>query len=266
MFNNLNKNFNFIKEISIIKLKSINEYRSNLYLNLLANLGYTITLFATYFILQSNFENIFYWNIYEFVFFFLFLEIFLFIFVPWFRYLYKYLLSGDFNQFLIKPINPFLNYAFTANKFFDMLAAILYVFYIIIFMIFFIPEFYPLKFIIVVLFGIIGGSMYASINCLFDSLGFFMKNNRQLKSTYFSSTNFFSSYPSSFFKNSNLYYIIIFMANTYYASWTTDYYFNYISLSEFLILFIPCFLIITICIISSYFLWKFGLKKYEGYN
>jgi len=264
--NKLYKYFNFVKEISIIKFKAINQYKFNIYSNFLTNFGYVATLFFSYYILKSNFSSLFYWNIYEYLLFFLFLEIGIFMFGVWFRYLYKYLLTGEFNNFLLRPINPFINYAFSSNKYFDFINAIFYFILLIIYVLFILPNLNPLRFIITFIFFITGGIMYMSVYCLIDSLGFFMKNNRQIKSTYFTSGDIASRYPASFFKKSNVFYIIIFIANTYFAMWTTDFYFKYITLNELVILFIPCFIITIISIILSIFLWRFGIKKYEAFG
>jgi len=257
---------NFIKEISIIKFKAINQYKFNIYSNFLTNFGYVATLFLSFHILKSNFSNLFYWNMYEYLFFFLLLETGLFIFTPWFRYLYRYLLTGEFNNCLLRPINPFINYTFSSNKYFDFINAIFYIMLLIIYIFFILPNLNILKFTITFIFFIIGGVMNTSTYCLIDSLGFFMKNNRQIKSTYFKASDVASRYPASFFKNSNIFYIIIFLANTYFAIWTTDFYFSYINFQELIILFIPCFIVIFISIISSILLWKFGIEKYEAFG
>lgn len=266
MSNYFKKNLDFIKEISIIQIKSIKEYKTNLYLGLIANITFSTLIFITFSILKNNFGAIFYWSYKEFILFFLFLEIFLFIFAIWFNQLPKVLLRGEFNNYLLRPINPFINYAFSNVRYFNLLIAILYIILLMLYLIFIIPKFYFLKFLITFLFAIFGGIFYSSIHCFIDSMSFYLKKTDNIKSNYHVLNEFYSRYPISFFKQSKLNYLGLIAAGSYYASFTTDFYFGYINITQLFYYFLILILLIITLSISSYFLWKNGIKNYEAYG
>lgn len=262
----MNKNLTIFKSGFLIKLKTIREYPLNFIFGFLTNITYVLILIFSYSILQSNFTNIFYWNYKEYIFFIFLLEIFLHLFISWFRNFRNVYLSGEINSYLTKPINTVLHYVINNFKIHEVLIGLLYFILFTLYVIFFIDNFYFIRFLITFLFSIIGGIFLIVINSTMEFIVFFTKSNKFTKKLYYNLYNSYTHYPINFFDSKIIKGIGLIIPMSFYAVIATDFYFNYINLKDLFFYFIILIILIFIFSIISILLWKYGMKKYEAYG
>ena len=196
----------------------------------------------------------------------LFLEFFLFLAYPWFRRLSDVLLSGNFNMFLLRPVNTFVHYMFSMAEIGTIIVAFVYLLLLLLYLIFLIPTFNLLLLVITFFFSFLGCIFYASFNCFADSLAFFIKQNNFIRSTHFKINNAFAQYPAVFFENTPIKTFGMFIATSYFSAYATNFYFGYISFEELKILFLILICMIFVLFSLSFLLWKSGLEKYEAFG
>lgn len=265
MFKNLNKNINFIKEILSIKFKALNEYKINFHSANIVTFFYYGFFIISFLVLKKNFSEIFYWDLSEFVFFITFSQMFYLLHIGFFRKLPRILINGDFNEYLIRPINPVINYSFSTASVDPIMTFFLYIIIFIIGFIWLIP-FYFNKFIISLIFGFLIGFLTSSCYFFIDSIAFYLKEIRYIKYVYDRTNNYFNSNPIIFFQNNKIFPIFIFLGNSFYGCFTTLYYFNDISFIDYFLLIFCGFILTLFFFYLGNLNWKYGIKKYEGYN
>ncbi|MDA3855765.1 MAG: ABC-2 family transporter protein [Candidatus Woesearchaeota archaeon] len=264
---NFKRNLSFTKEYFIVHLKTFKEYKTNLYLGIFAHLTFMIIISFSFFVLKEQFSEIFYWNLNEFALYLILMELFLFFFHPWFRGLRVDLLTGKFNAYLTRPVSLFLHQSLANIKMDTILFSLIYMLALIIYFAFIDINFNLIRATVTMGFSFLGGVFLMNVRCFLNSLAFFIKENGFLGEIYFGNfTNAFSYYPISFFKNNSIRYFGLIVGVVYYATLPTDFYFGYIGYKELFDYFLILMGMIVVLIISSYFLWKKGLEKYEGYN
>jgi len=262
----MNKNFLIFLTGIFLRFKQIREYSINLYLGILSNLTFMTILIFSYSILKVKFSEIFYWSWTEYIFFMFLLEIFLFLFAVWFTSFRSVLLSGELNTYLTKPVNTILYYVIRHMKIWQFTVGICYLVLFIIYLMFFIPEINISRFLISIIFSIFGGILLLFISSFNEFISFFFKDNRFVKDPFFTMSMTYSYYPFSFFNGNFIKLLGFLMPLSFYAVISTDYYFGYINFLELLNYFYILLGLIVFFSLSSYFLWKIGIKKYEAYG
>lgn len=174
----MNRNIEFMREIILIKLKSIKEFKSNLYLSTVLSFFITSINIVFLSIFINIFPSILPWTYIEIIFFGLLGSIIAMIFGN-FVYnsaLSRYLLNGNIIHILLKPINTFQYYFFESSLFFVFLSVIIDSILFGLFLIFFV-EIDLFKLVISFILALIGGIFYIVFYRFLDSLGFFIKDN-----------------------------------------------------------------------------------------
>lgn len=178
--------------------------------------------------------------------------------------LHYYLLRGDLNIYLIRPSNVFSQYFFKTTRsrrfisaFFMFIAILFYIFYY---------EVNFLKFLLTLGFSLFGGILYLVIICFFDSFAFFMKKGNFLFNIFKSSNDSIQYFPFSFLENYKYSQFLLLFPVLFFGSVVTEYLFGYRSFNEIIEICIFLSYFMLVLPLLTYFLWKVGLKNYEGFN
>lgn len=169
------------------------------------------------------------------------------------------LLKGHLNNGLIRPINPYI-----FHSMFYLMGPVLIIFPFLLFMIYGMLFYYHyaniLLFSIFFIFSFIYSSFFYSF---FGSLAFFIKENEFLVSASSNINNVVEWYTPKMFENISTTYIYLFPSAVL----------GFISVellkgnTNLLLRLLPYILTtFFLLIISIYFMWKIGLKRYEAYN
>lgn len=252
--NTITKYLNILLERTIIALKSTKEYKLNLYL-LIFNYTFTfLTMFLFLDIYSSIIGNILSWSKLDFLLYFLLssfsLSSLFIISLLGFKTL---LLSGNLNNYLIRPTNPYImaNLNFMTGH--NIILCGIY------FIIFFILSFFYKYMLLGVLFLLFGVFYFILFWNFLRSFAFFFKNIKLVYKSIWDFNEVIVSYTPVFFNKISFTQILFLMPASIYGYITLEiikgnfnYFFDYI----FLIL------LSTICLIlGNYILWKFGLKN-----
>ncbi|MFW5704406.1 MAG: ABC-2 family transporter protein [Nanoarchaeota archaeon] len=263
----MNRNLSYFWEWFIIGLKSMNEYKINIYFGIFVNIVFSILLFVFYSLLKNILPVTFGWGTPEFLF-----NIFWGSFFAilggtfWFGgRLSRFLLQGDMNPILTKPLNSFLQYVLSTSEVFIFISSSHNIFFIIVIFFIYAKEIFFERLFFAILFAFFGSLFFFLANRFFDSIGFYFKDARNIHKAYHTANDTFVRFPVIIFKN--WIYIIGFLAGTtYFSALPTHYLFGHMPTIDFVnIFFILIAIEIVLCFLI-YLLWKIGIKKYEAYN
>jgi len=249
-----------------IGFKCLNEYRVNLYMAFMSHLFFTLTLLGFLFISIDKFAQ--FSLSFEEVLFFTFYGQAFAMFGYFFRYgsrLDRVLLSGQFNVFLVKPLNVFLQYIFYKNPF--------YVFFLFVFdffMVFVVGVYFDLfldffGFILCLIFSFFGIIFFILIHRLFDSLAFFFKDFNLFKKPYNYCEKIYHQFPVLIF-DGFLKHFGFLVGFSFYGVVPVFWYFGVIGFDELVFYFKLLCLLIFISSGLICLLWNFGLKRYEAFG
>lgn len=251
---------NFIVERFKIANIENSEYKANLWSALIINIFYILIMFVffeTYINLSNSFLN---WELYDF---FIYTMLILLghksYFIFSFHKLNTYLLKGDLNQALFRPINSYIFMSFNGLR-----GPVLIIFFLLFVITLTMALFHNYNnffyFLIFFLFSFFYSSFYMNV---FDLLAFFMKqnsdlllfsktineSNRQFIPVAFDGTrlNFFYLLPSSLLG----FFSVMILKNELEFVWT---FLPYLILSG------------VILFILNITMWTYGLKKYEAFG
>lgn len=261
------KYLNYFYEYTLREFKYLKEYKTNLFLAILTNAAYTFTFALLYVVFANEFFEIFNWGYKEFLF-FNFNAGFFSVFAGSFWFgsnLKRKLLNGELNIYLTKPMPIFWQYFFHTSFLFIAVSSLFHFLGIMLFFIFDIIEFNFLNFLIVFIFSFMSSFFYVLVYRMFDSISFFIKDNKVFFDNYHAISSIFSNYSAHIYTNF-LKYVSLFFAVAYFGSYATQFYFGNIDLYQLLLLFLNLLLLSLILILVIYLLWYYGLKKYEAFG
>lgn len=263
----MNKNLDYIKENYLIQLKSLNEYKTNIYFSILISTIFSLVSYFALIVISKNFSDILPWGNNEILFFTFFGGfIALFFGAFWFSgNLRYYILSGSLNAFLTKPVNVFIQYFFTSSVFFVLLTSLIHLVFLMYVIFFIFDIVYLDRLFYCFILGFLSGIFAIFIYQFFDSLAFFIKESNFLFHIYVQPQYVFDRFPAVMFKNW-IKILSFFYAGAYIQSYSTAYYFGYISFSEVLNMYFYLIVLIIVFLILVYLVWKIGLKRYEAFG
>lgn len=223
-----------------------------------------ITIFAL--ILFSNLFTQFSFGVYEIIFFTLLKQTGLNF--PWSinkggqSVLFRQLMGGNFNSYLTKPINSFIFYTFKGIKMRWVVMGLIMLSFMLTFVLYTNLPF--LKFLFVLFFSVlIFGYLFISIIYFLDSFAFY---NIKIKGSNIVSINMkLTNFPPTIYEQFNYKFIFFFFPLVLYGV-STLYYFDTLSLKSFLSTLFIAFSLSLIFNILTYFIWKYGLKRYEAFG
>lgn len=170
-------------------------------------------------------------------------------------------MNGEFNQLLIRPVNTILFYTFKEIKSRWIINSILLTFiFSFLILINNLPFF---KFLLVYATSFIFGYLYITIIYFWDALGFL--NIKTLSHPIFFLNGKLASYPPTIYEKFEFKLIFLLFPLVLYGV-STLYYFDRLPLSYFLITLSIAFVLSLIFNLMTYYLWKYGLKRYEAYG
>jgi ABC-type uncharacterized transport system permease subunit len=263
----IKRDIDYFRENIIIAWKTLLEYKFNFIFSFMEHYIYVFAHFILFFVLIENFGSELGWSMQDFVIFFILTElayIFAGLFV-WKDWLYIYLKNGDFNTFLFRPQNPYVAFFFSNLNEYAILLIMMDVFVYSAIIFIFQIEVVNLLASSIIFFLIT--ILYITNIEMIRSFDFIAKNivPSTIWPAFININKMFSKFPYTFFQNSYLKYIILFIPNVLIASLLMpllrgkDIFVPSIQISLILIL-----IFVYIIIIKR--VWNIGLRKYEAYG
>ena len=178
----LKKYLDIYKERIIISLKESNEYKINFYLMNLFDIFHLITHLLLFYILISQFTEIFDWNLTDFaIYWFLNLISWKVLWLHNLRNFNLTLLKGDLNKDILRPVNTYF-LSSIENIFGQNLISLIYVIPIIVFLI--LKNGYSFTFLNII-YIIFSWFYFMIMFNVINSTAFFMKKNMFIKEIFF---------------------------------------------------------------------------------
>jgi len=258
---------NYILEYIKIELKTLKEYKTNMFMGFVTSISYFFSQIVVLLIIYNSFNDLVNWSFYEYFSFFLFSNAFgslagIFYYK---RALKGDLLTGIFNNHLIRPIHVFVMYKMSSSIFFILFEFLIEFISLIIFLIYYSNLINVLNLLLLIPFILLGVLLEIMSGSILDSLAFFIKSNNFAIDLHSNIKQVYYRYPSIMFKGL-VYKFSFFIAVTYVAVFSTLFLFNRISYLLFFKIILLLILLNIIFAFILYLLWFFGLKKYEAYG
>lgn len=250
-------------EILLIKinlaLKENKEYKINLWNAFIINIIYVLVMSIFYISINPLLEGIISWSNQDFLL-FLLLHLFMgkFLIIFSIKGLRFFLLSGEFNVILNKPINTF----FHISTQFSGPVFLIFVTLFIITSIAIILEYMKNVFLFLLFFVL--SSVYLVIFfSFFNSFAFFIKNDSFMQEIPRKINNRLKEFTPNVFQKTSIYEYLFIFPSVFGSFILVEilkgktYFFSYLYI-----------VIISFFILSfgTYLLWKYGLKKYEAFG
>lgn len=258
-------NLLYIKERVIQGLLETKEYKSNFYIGLLSHLTFTSVLtFSTYIVL--NFSSSINLSLLEIIFLMLYAQVMAMFFglFRWGNKLNQELVTGKINVYLMKPKNTFFQYLLNSIPYFSIPLPIIDFLLLMVFSLSF-SLFDFSKLLSTFIISIPGGIMYVLFFRFFDSMAFFMKNNKFLVKNYYVIERGYYQFPLIIF-DGFLNKLGLVVGHSVFGILPVLYYFDKIDNNIILEMYIVIFPVIILLLIGIIINWKIGLKKYEAYE
>lgn len=254
----MNREINFLYTRFKLGLLENKEYKINLLMVLLFDISIIFATLTLLLVLEKT-ASITNWSNFDYV---LFLMLALFNgkinFAITFRGFSQTLLSGDFNLFAMRPLNPFLflfsqrfNGANTASLLFLVTPLLITL------------TLFKKNILLGYLILTIGIVQCTLLFWFIEILAFHVKDANFIAFPTRKLTWFFEEYVPAFFKNTSFFYLLGLIPSVIFAFLTTEIFTNnyqYLFLLKYSLISIPILLILNIVI------WKYGIKKYEAYG
>jgi len=230
------RNLDYFKEAIKIQIKSLNEYKLNMYSGMILAFIFTFSISIFLYVVYVNFNDFVNWGFNEYYFFVIFnaLIIILFSTFSFGMNLSNTILSGDLNMYLVKPMSTLWQYLINGLSLFLVFNAFSYFLLFIGFIFFHLEQFNYLRLIIVLIFGTFAGFAHVFILRMLDSISFFIKNNTTFFNFYYSFKGVYDRFPLGLFNKSITYKIGLFFPNVYAGFFSSQYFFGHISFLELL--------------------------------
>lgn len=245
-----------------IALKTSVEYKAQMYSMLIFDtvLFFVMIFFYTTFLGGIGFE-ILGWGFPEFVLLYCFNLLggkFL-----WLSNLYGFshrLLSGEINQYLVRPVSCFI---MSSSKLINgqNFVSMVLLFSFTIFWLFY-HSFSNIFFVLSLMF--LGWVFYSLFYLLFDSLSFFIKNTEFITYSFKIFDYRLQAYTPAFFRDFKFFRLLSIFPCVLYSYLPIE-----VARGNFIVLdlyLIPVLMVMIFMTFTIYLLWKFGLKRYEGFD
>ncbi len=247
-----------------LSLKNILEYRADFFIGILSMFVEQIITISTLFIIFLNIPSIVSWKMEELILMYAFSSlgrsVDLIFFDNYWAFGFRYILPGDFDRVLTKPINSL--FQVTAERIqihgigflISGIIALIYSFSKLNI------DYSFINIIMIIVFTICSGLIYAGINLFLMTLAFWLNDSLPLMTVTFTFA-MVGRFPLEIFPTFIKVIICVFIPYAFTAYFPTTFFLtgdHYSSLS----LLTP---LVTILVwVVSYFFWKFGNSKYIG--
>ncbi len=251
--------FDFILTKFSLSYKENSEYKINLWSAILANISIVFVFILFFEVLSSLISNILNWTRYDFILYsILILTGSKIYFIICIRKFNRFLLNGDLNTILTKPINPLFHQFF--NNLRGPILIIFPILILIILILIFLGNYS--NFLLAFLSFFLGFILLSLILSIAESLAFFMKNNFFIINLVQNINQSSRSFTPKLFENfSILFYFLPYSLIGFFTieilNGKVIFFLNY------LIIFLELILIFFILLLI---IWKIGLKKYEAFG
>lgn len=261
----MNSNLQLTKEVFLIKLKSIKEYPTNMYLGLLISFTMVFTGLILSYVLYASFKDIVPWSFKEFIFYLFYI---LFIAHLLFSFYIRSnlaitLLSGQFNTYLVRPRKVFFQYFIMEAGIVGLLNTIPY--FVILSVFLFLYDFIISRLLITIIYTFISSILIILIYHFLNSLGFFIKNINNFKESLMSQSIFFNRFPAVHFIEKFPYLYLLF-PQIYFGGFILNYLFGYATLTLVTQMLFKIIILEIVLVLGIYSVWHYGLKKYEAFG
>lgn len=264
----LKRNMEYIKEMLIIKFKTLIEYKTNLVMAFINNLFRIFTQSIFLFVIAINFNDFINWSFKEYLFFIIISNLIYRYFGLLFftTILKRYLISGNLNISLIRPINSFLQYLLRFIPIQAIFPATIYLIALIIYLVYYFEYSIIINFFMLIPFLFIGGIFSILIIRYLESFAFFIKESSFLLKSYNSTSTIFQIHPAKIFDGSKIKFISLMIPNVYFGFYATQFLFGHITNIYLMVLFLSLIIFNILFGFGIFINWHYGLKKYEAFG
>lgn len=261
----MGRNWNYFK--ANFKLMWINtiEYKTNLYTSLAILIIYSVIGLLSFILIGDIFDEYIDWEVADFVIFYV-LQYFVGIiagFFSWGKELHYTLTQGNLNQFLTKPLNPFIGYIFHTLTGWQLISAIFRFFLLIAVFIYF--KIVPQNILLVILIILLINILVFVIHQFLESLEFIKYKLSSIGDSYWEFTEVFYTNPAPLFQRFPV-KTLLYLWEFYYTGLLLVPLIRGYEITNFGIHFYPLVGFIVLFGIGTLINWHYGLKKYEAYN
>lgn len=262
------RNLNFVKESFYVKFKKMFEYKINTYSGLLINFFWILAQMLILRIMYVNFGDMIGWSFEEYCFFIVFFNLFYTI-TGMFWYgcnLSAYLTGGILNDYLMRPLNVFLQYFMNSQVFFISSAAFIYFLVFLSFVFLFFDSIVFLRLFLVIPFCLLAVIFEVLVFRFLDSIAFFMKRNNYLLGLVSNMNVTFTKFPALMFRGSWIWSLAQFVPNTYYTIYSISFLFGKLDYYSFYMMHLYLLVFCLVLGLGIYLFWRFGLERYEAFS
>lgn len=264
----IRRNWDYVKEALKIKVKSLIEYKVNVFSGFLMSIIYSLLFVLFFVVIGTKFNDLLGWTFNEYFFYIIIIGFNATFFGTfWFSQNLRYvLLTGHINLFLTKPINYFLQHFLDSSTLIFGSSSLIYLCALVYYILTVGIQITLYEFLCVFILMFLTGIFFVLVHRFFDALRFFYKaEDNVFMTTYRMFYANFDRFPATIFEG-KIGFLTYFCANAYYGAYLTEFVFGQIGYSEVYTMFIYLIGLIFVFGTFIYLLWHFGLKNYEGYD
>lgn len=257
------RNLNYLITKLYLCLKSLKEYKIDLYFSLISNFVFLIVYYVFY-IIFFNFIGILNWNNSDYLLFFV---------ACWIgslnslnfslRNFHKTLLEGNLNRYLCIPINKYLGACLDTTSGKNLFTVILNVIVFVLIVFFVKYNVFLLLFSLLLLF--VGSFSFAIITNFIFVFSFYFKGIHLLYNSFFKEVIYLNEKFTPVLFEKNIFKSFFYMLpSAFYGYFVIE-----VLKGNFdkLLVYLPYFIILNLLlIILTYLIWKKGIMKYEAYG
>ena len=256
----MNKSLNYLREAFIISMKISKEYKLNTYFMITFDIVLVLAKLLSFYIILSIVGDVIQWTILDyFIWYVLILIYWKFLWMHNLRGFSNVLLKGDMNQYLMRPISPYLQITSNKMNFPNFVSG-----FILLISIYLVALYQGYtNFLFGTLILIIGQISFIIFRNLFEAFSFIGKNLNFISNMYDQFDSMILRFTPKLFSET------IFRGTAFLFTAVYGYFFVEIlknNFTEFFIYFKYLLLLTFVALFILMFIWKKGLEKYEAFG
>ncbi len=254
------KNLNYLKESFIIAIRTSKEYKLNTYFMITFDIVLVLAKLFAFYVILSIVGDVILWSIYDyFMWYVLILIYWKFWWMHNLRGFSRFLLSGNLNSYLMRPISPYLQICSNNMSFANFISGIILLFLVYFF------AFYQnyTNYLFATLIMLLGMFFFIVARNLFECFAFYGKNLDFISNIYDEFDSIILKFTPKLFKKT------IFSSLAFIFVGVYGYFFIEIlkgNFLEFNLYFKYLFSLSLFSLFLLIFMWKKGLKSYEAFG
>jgi len=179
--------------------------------------------------------------------------------------LHKYILAGDLNNYLIRPLGVGFQYMLASSRIRPFFTSIAFFICLIVYVIVSDITFSLSRLFPTLLFSIIAGLTMISVIRFTDSFSFFFKQPVSIRNIYSRMAHVYNRFPGVIFTG-GLRKLAMMFPNVYFGAFAIHYLFGFSDLSTLYLQTGILLILLLISFVGTLLIWKVGMRNYEAYN